>query len=96
MPVKVTEQLVTPAVVERLHDVADRLPLVVPTVSAKLTEPVGAFAAVVVSTTVAVTEAVQLDPPSAIVQLTLGTFVVVLSLAVEDTVTVAAVLVLAL
>jgi hypothetical protein len=96
VPVKVTEQLVTPVVVERLHDVADKLPPVVPAVSVKVTAPVGAFVAVVVSTTVALTEAVQLDPPSEIVQLTLGTLVEVLSLDVEDTVTVAAVLVLAL
>jgi hypothetical protein len=96
VPVKVTEQLVTPVVVERLHDVADKLPPVVPTVSVKVTVPEGAFVAVVVSTTVPVTEAVQLDPPSEIVQLTFGTLVEVLSLDVEDTVTVAAVLVLAL
>jgi hypothetical protein len=94
--VKVTEQLVTPTVVERVHDVADRLPPVVPAVSAKVIVPVGVLVEVVVSVTVATTLAVQLDPPNGIVQLTLGTVVEVLSLDVEDTVTVAAVLVLVL
>jgi hypothetical protein len=86
----VTEHVVTPAFVDRLHEADDRLPPVVPAVSVKVTVPVGEFAAVVVSATVAVTDEVQLDPPSAIVQLTLGTVVEVLSLDVEDTVTVAA------
>jgi hypothetical protein len=94
VPVKVTEQLVTPTVVDRVHDVADKLPPVVPAVNAKVTDPVGEFAAVVVSVTVAVTDPVQLDPPSGIVQLIAGTVVEVLSLEVEDTVTVAPVLVL--
>ena len=79
VPVNVTEQLVTPTVVVRLHEVALKLPPVVPAVSVKVTMPVGAFDAAVVSTTVAVTLAVQLVPPSAIVQLTFPTLVVVLS-----------------
>ena len=96
VPVNVTEHFVVPAVVDSVHDVAERLPPVLPAVNVKVTLPVGEFAAVVVSVTVAVTDEVQLAPPSAIVQLTLGTVVEVLSLDVEDTVTVAAVLVLVL
>lgn len=79
-----------------MHDVAERLPPVVPTVNVKVTLPVGEFAAAVVSVTVAVNDEVQLAPPSAMVQLTLGTAVEVLSLDVEDTVTVEAVLALVL
>lgn len=79
VPVKVTEQLVTLDTVDKVQDGELRLPPVVPAVRVKVTEPEGAFDAVVVSTTVAVTLAVQLLPPSAIVQLTLPTLVEVLS-----------------
>ena len=96
VPVKVTEQLATPTVVERVQEVALRLPPVVPGVSVKVTVPVGEFVAVVVSVTVAVIVAVQLDPPSAILQETFGTLVEVLSLAVPETVTVAEALLLVL
>jgi hypothetical protein len=53
----------------------------VPIVNVKVTEPVGAFEAVVVSVTVAVTVAVQLVAPNAILQLTFPTLVEVLSFA---------------
>ena len=96
VPVKVTEQLVTLAVVESVQVGELRLPPVVPAVSVKVTVPVGAFDAVVVSATVAVTEVVQLVPPKAMLQLTFGTVVEVLSLAVLVTVTVAAALLLVL
>ena len=89
VPVNMTEQLVTLAVVDKVQVVALRLPPVVPGVSIKVTVPVGAFDAVVESTTVAVTGAVQLVAPSAILQLTLGTVVDVLSLPVAVTVTIA-------
>lgn len=96
VPVKVTEQLVTLDTVDSVQDGELRLPPVVPAVRVKVTVPVGALDAVVVSATVAVTVAVQLVPPSAIVQLTAPTLVDVLSLAVAVTVTVAAELVLVL
>jgi hypothetical protein len=96
VPVNMTEQLVTPAVVDRLQVLADSEPPVVPGVSVNVTIPVGAFEAVVVSTTVAVTEAEQLVPPSAMLQVTFGTDVEVLSFAVADTVIVALALVLPL
>jgi len=96
VPVKVTEQLVTPAAVDRLHMLALREPPVVPAVNVKVTIPVGAFEAVVVSVTVAVTDEVQLVTPSAMLQLTAPTLVEVLSLPVTVTVTVAAELVLVL
>jgi hypothetical protein len=79
VPVKVTEQLVTPETVDNVQDGELRLPPVVPTVSVKVTVPVGAFDAVVVSATVALTVAVQLLPPNAMVQLTAPTLVEVLS-----------------
>lgn len=91
-----TEQLVTPPVVDKVHVAALRVPPVVPAVSVKVTVPVGEFDAVVVSVTVAVTEAVQLVALSAILQLTLGTEVEVLSLPVFVTVTLAAALLLVL
>jgi hypothetical protein len=47
--------------------------------------PVGVLAAVVVSVTVAVTLAVQLVAPRAMLQLTFGTVVEVLSFAVKST-----------
>ena len=61
-----------------------------------VTVPVGAFEGVVVSATVAVTEAVQLVPPNAMLQLTLPTLVDVLSFDETVTVTDAAELVLVL
>ena len=96
VPVNVTEQLVTPDVVDKLQVGELRLPPVVPAVNVNVTVPVAAFEAVVVSTTVGVTEAVQLVPPNAILQLTLPTPTEVSSLPVTVTETVAAELVLAL
>jgi hypothetical protein len=96
VPVNVTEQLVTPDRVESVHVGELRLPPVVPAVSVNVTVPVGAFEGVAVSATVAMTEAVQLVPPNAMLQLTLPTLVNVLSLPVAVTVTVAAALVLVL
>ncbi len=95
-PVNITEQFVTPEVVDKLHVLEPRLPPVVPAVRVNVTVPVGAFEAVAVSATVAVREAVQLVPPSAILQLTAPTLVEVLSLPVTVTVIVAAELVLVL
>jgi hypothetical protein len=91
-----TEQLVTPAVVDNVQVVELRDPPVVPGVRVKVTEPVGAFVEVVVSTTVATTLAEQLLPPNAILQLTASTEVDVLSFPVAVTVTVAELLVLVL
>lgn len=88
VPVKVTEQLPE----TRAHVVALSEPPVVPAVSVNVTVPVGVLEEVVESITVAVTEAVQLEPPSAIVQLTFGTDVDVESGPVLVTVTAAAVL----
>jgi len=93
VPVKVTEQLVTPDEVDSVQVGEPKLPPVVPAVREKVTVPVGAFDAVVVSATVAVTDAVQLDAPSAMLQLTLPTLVEVLSLPVTVTLTLVAVLV---
>src|SRR5439155_10400431 len=73
VPVKVTEQLVTPDVVDKLQVGELREPPVVPAVSVNVTVPAGALEAVVVSATVAVTEAIQLVPPNAILQLTFPT-----------------------
>ena len=89
VPVNITEQLVTLAVVDKVQVLELRLPPVVPAVNVNVIVPVGAFDAVVVSVTVAVTEAVQLDAPSTILQLTFGTVVDVLSLPVAVTLTVA-------
>lgn len=96
MPVNVTEQLVTPDVVNKLQVLELRLPPVVPAARVNVTAPVGALEGVVVSATVAVTEAVQLVAPSAILQLTFGTRVLVSSFDEAVTVTVAAGLVLVL
>ena len=85
----ITEQLVTLAVVDKVQVLELRLPPVVPAVNVNVIVPVGAFDPVVVSVTVAVTEAVQLDAPSAILQLTFGTVVDVLSFPVAVTATVA-------
>lgn len=65
MPVNVTEQLVTLETVASEQLVALRVPPVVPAVRTNVTVPVGAFAAVVVSATVATTVDVQLLPPNA-------------------------------
>lgn len=92
VPVKMTEHVPD----ERTQLVALNEPPVVPAVRVKVTVPEGVFAGVVVSATVATTLAVQLVPPNAIVQLTFGTDVEVLSLAVTATVIVAAALVLVL
>ena len=81
-----TEQLVTPAVVEREQVFELRLPPVVPAVRVNVTVPVGALDAVVVSATVAVTLAAQLVTPRAMLQLTFGTVVLVASF--DDFVTV--------
>src|SRR5438477_10742508 len=78
---KVTEQLVTPDVVDKLQVGELREPPVVPAVSVNVTVPAGALEGVVVSATVAVTEAVQLLAPKAILQLTFPTLVEVLSFA---------------
>ena len=96
VPVNVTEQLVTLAVVDKAQVLEIRLPPVVPAVRVNATVPDGALDGVVVSATVAVTLAVQLVAPSAMLQLTFGTVVEVLSLPVAVTVTVAAALLLVL
>ena len=97
VPVKDTEQLVTPATVDKLQvSGSSTPPPVVPRVNVKVTVPVGAFEAVVVSTTVAVTEAVQLLEPNEMLQLTFPTVLDVLSLPVAVTVTEGAELVLVL
>lgn len=85
VPVKVTKQL--PAV--RVQVVESNDPPVVPALRVKVTVPLGVFAALVVSVTVAVTGAEQFVPLSAIVQLTLPTLVEVLSFDVAVTVTIA-------
>ena len=58
--VKVTEQLVTPDVVESVQVLEPSVPPVVPAVRVKVTVPVGEFDGVVVSLTVAVIAAAQL------------------------------------
>ena len=65
VPVKVTEQLVTPDVVDKLQVGELREPPVVPAVSVNVTVPAGALEGVVVSATVAVTEAVGTTEPEA-------------------------------
>jgi len=96
VPVKVTKQLVIPDTVDSVHVGELRLPPVVPAVSVNVTVPVGAFEGVVVSATVAVTDAIQLLAPNAMLQLTLPTLVDVLSFDETVTVTDAAELVLVL
>jgi hypothetical protein len=81
---------------ESMQVVALKEPPVVPALKVKVTVPVGVFVEVVVSLTVAVTEAEQLVPPTAMLQLTFGTDVEELSFAVADTVIVALALVLPL
>ena len=85
VPVKVTEQLVTPDAVDRVHVSELREPPVVPAVRVNVTVPVGEFDGVAVSATVAVIVAVQLAAPRAMLQLASGTLVVVASK--DDTVT---------
>ncbi len=92
----VTEQLVTPDVVNKLQVLELRLPPVVPAARVNVTAPVGALEGAVVSATVAVTEAVQLVAPNAMLQLTFPTLVEVLSFDETVTVTVAMPLVLVL
>ena len=92
----ITEQLVTLPVVIKVQVVELRLPPVVPAVRVNVTVPVGELDGLVVSATVATTLAVQLVLPRAILQLTFGTLVDVLSLPVAVTVTVAAALLLVL
>src|SRR5439155_1601387 len=75
VPVKVTEQLVTPDVVDKLQVGEDRAPQVESPGSVKVRVPAGAHEAVVVSATVAVTEPIQLVPPNAFLQLTFPTLV---------------------
>lgn len=96
VPVNMTEQLVTPAVVDNVQVLELRLPPVVPAVKVNVTVPFGALDGVIVSTTVAVTEAVQLVAPSPILQLRFPTFVDVFSLPVAVTVILAELLVLVL
>ncbi len=81
VPVNVTEQLVTPDVVDRVQLLALREPPVVPTVKAKFTVPPGEFEVVVVSMTVVATLPVQLVAPNEMLQLTFPTLVEVLSFA---------------
>src|SRR5438552_3954958 len=96
VPVKVTEQLVTPDVVDKLQVGERSEERRVGKDSVNVTVPAGALEAVVVSATVAVTEAIQLVPPNAISQLTFPTLVDVLSCDEAVTVTLAAELVLVL
>src|SRR5437588_81303 len=96
VPVKVTEQLVTPDVVDKLQVGELREPPVVPAVSVNVTVPAGALEAVVVSATVAVTEAIQLVPPNAILQLSFPSLLDALPIYDAVTVTVAAALLLVL
>ena len=84
VPVNVTEQLPDNKVQLGALSVPG-----VPADSVKLAVPVGLFEAVVVSVTVAVTSAVQLVAPSAILQLTLATLIDVISLPVAVTVMIA-------
>src|SRR3989449_9779620 len=87
VPVNITEQLVTPDTVERVQVGELREPPVLPAVSVKVTVPVGTFEAVVVSPTVAVTDAAQLLLPRAKLQFTFGTIVEGLSFTVKGTIT---------
>ncbi len=93
VPVNVTEQL--PAE-DNTQVLALKEPPVVPAVNVNVTVPPGIFEAVIVSATVAVTLAVQLAPPSEILQLTSATLVEVLSLPVTVTVMIATELMLPL
>lgn len=92
----ITEQLVTLPVVIKVQVIELRLPPVLPAVRVNVTVPVGALDGLVVSAIVATTLAVQLVAPRAILQVTFGMLVDVLSLPVAVTVTVAAALLLVL
>src|SRR5438874_2522274 len=94
--VNVSEQLVTPDVVDKPEVGELREPPVVPAASVNVTVPAGALEAVVVSATVAVTEAIQLVPPNPSLHDALPILVDVLSFDETVTVTVAAELVLVL
>jgi hypothetical protein len=76
-----TEQLVTPDVVDNMQVGELRVPPVVPGVRVNVTVPVGVLKGLVASATVAVTLAVQLVAPRAMLQLTFPTLVEVLSFA---------------
>jgi len=91
-PVNMTEQLPADDVKVPLL----KEPPVVSAVRGKVLVPVGVFEGVVVSATVAAIDAVQLVAPRAMLQLTSGTEVVVVSFEVTVTVRVAAELVLPL
>jgi hypothetical protein len=91
VPVNVTEQLPD----DKVQLTALRVPGV-PEDNVKLMPPVGVLEALVVSVTSAVTVAVQLVAPSAILQLTFATLVDVISLPVTVTVTIATELMLPL
>jgi hypothetical protein len=78
VPVNVTEQLPEDDKVQLL---ALKVPPVVPAVRVNVTVPLGLFAAVVISVTVAVTLAIQLVAPRAMLQLTFPTLADVLSFA---------------
>ena len=91
-PVNMTEQL--PA--DKVQVPLLKEPPVVSAVRGKVLVPVGVFEGVVVSATVAAIDAVQLVAPRAMLQLTSGTEVVVVSFEVTVTVRVAAELVLPL
>src|SRR5438477_175309 len=89
VPVKVTEQLVTPDVVDKLQVGELREPPVVPAVSVNVTVPRSEERRVGEAGRVAVTEAIQLVQQNAILQLTFPTLVDVLSFDETVTVTVA-------
>src|SRR5437667_462183 len=96
VPAKVTEQLVTPDVVDKLQVGELREPPVVPAVSVNVTVPAGALDAIEVSATVTDTESLHDALPISMLQLTLPTLVDVLSFDDAVTVTVAAALLLVL
>src|SRR5438874_1553991 len=96
VPVKVTEQLVTQIGRASCREREHREEPVVPADSVNVTVPAGALEAVVVSATVAVTEAIQLVPHNAISQLTSTSLEFRLVFDESVTVTVAAELVLVL
>ena len=81
VPVNVTEQLVTPDAVDKRQLLALRDPPVVPAVKVNVTVPLGTFEGVVLSTTFAITLAVQLVAPNAMLQLTFPTLAEVSSFA---------------
>src|SRR5438477_149044 len=78
VPVKVTEQLVTPDVVDKLQvgELRERKSTRLNT--SHMTVSYAALESEEISATVAVTEAIQLVPPNAILQLTFPTLVDVL------------------